>query len=132
MSDKIGEEFAGVVTGVVEFGLFVQLEGMQVDGLVHVSTLGHDYFRFEEDRRALVGERSGTRYTLGDKLRVRLTRVDASERKMDFELVEKTESAFHPRARGKDGGHGSTATLPRGAREPRGPRPSGGKRKKAR
>jgi ribonuclease R len=130
MRDKIGEEFDGVVTGVVDFGLFVQLEGMQVDGLVHVSTLGQDYFRFEEDRRMLVGDRTGTRYTLGDKLRVRLTRVDPSERKMDFELVEKTETAFHPRAKGKGGSHAITA--PRGARSgPRpGPRQYGGKRKK--
>jgi ribonuclease R len=118
LRDKIGEEFDSVVTGVVDFGLFVQLEGMQVDGLVHVSTLGQDYFRFEEDRRALVGDRTGTRYTLGDKLRVRLTRVDPSERKMDFELVEKTAGAFHPRAKGK-GGHAITS--PRGAR-PHGPR----------
>jgi ribonuclease R len=122
MRDKIGEEFPAVVTGVVEFGLFVQLEGMQVDGLVHVSTLGHEYFRFEDDRRALVADRSGTRYTLGDKLRVRLTRVDPSERKMDFELVEKTETAFHPRAKSKGG---SVATAPRGQRGPR----AGGKRR---
>jgi ribonuclease R len=127
MRDKIGEEFPAVVTGVVEFGLFVQLEGMQVDGLVHVSTLGHEYFRFEEDRRALVADRSGTRYTLGDKLRVRLTRVDPSERKMDFELVEKTETAFHPRAKAGKAGHAETA--PRGQREPRGPRQFGGKRR---
>jgi ribonuclease R len=121
MRDRIGEEFPAVVTGVVEFGLFVQLEGMQVDGLVHVSTLGHDYFRFEEDRRTLVADRSGVRYTLGDKLNVRLTRVDPSERKMDFELVEKTEPAFHPRAKGAKGG--SFPTAPRGARGgARGPR----------
>jgi ribonuclease R len=132
MRDKIGEEFDAVVTGVVEFGLFVQLEGMQVDGLVHVSTLGHDYFRFEEDRRALVGDRAGVRYTLGDKLRVRLTRVDPSERKMDFELVGKTAGAFHPRAKGDKDGKGThvhAITAPRGAR---GPRPPGGKRGKRR
>jgi ribonuclease R len=128
MRDKIGEEFDGVVTGVVDFGLFVQLEGMQVDGLVHVSTLGQDYFRFEEDRRMLVGDRTGARYTLGDKLRVRLTRVDPSERKMDFELVAKTETAFHPRGKGAGGSHAITA--PRGARERTGPRQYGGKRKK--
>ncbi len=127
MRDRIGEEFDSVVTGVVEFGLFVQLEGMQVDGLVHVSTLGHEYFRFEEDRRALVADRSGTRYTLGDKLRVRLTRVDPSERKMDFELVAKTETAFHPRAKGGKAGHAATA--PRGQREPRAAGPRRGKRR---
>jgi ribonuclease R len=99
MRDRLGETFAGVVTGVTDFGLFVQLEGLQVDGLVHVATLGRDYYRYEEDRRALVGERSGERYTLGDKLTVKVARVDPSERKIDFELVGKTEDAFHPRRR---------------------------------
>jgi hypothetical protein len=62
-----------------------------------VAALGADYFRYEEDRKTLVGERTGRRFTLGDKLAVRLTRVDPSERKMDFELVEQTAQAFHPR-----------------------------------
>src|SRR5208283_3441778 len=76
LRDRVGEEFDGVVTGVTDFGLFVQLVGMQVDGLIHVANLGSEYYRFEEDRRALVGERSGQRYTLGDRLRVKVTRVD--------------------------------------------------------
>ena len=97
MADKIDEEFPAIVTGVTAFGLFVQLEALPVDGLVHVAALGADYFRYEEDRKTLVGERTGRRFTLGDKLTVRLTRVDASERKMDFELVEQKEAAFHPR-----------------------------------
>ena len=100
MRDRVGEEFDGVVTGVTDFGLFVQLEGLQIDGLVHIANLGRDYYRFEEDRRALVGERSGERYTLGDKLRVRVTRVDPSERKIDFELASRLAEAFHPRAAG--------------------------------
>ena len=97
MRNRVGEEFPAIVTGVTDFGLFVQLESLPVDGLVHVAALGADYFRFEEDRKTLVGDRTGQRYTLGDKLTVRLTRVDASERKMDFELVEQKEAAFHPR-----------------------------------
>ncbi len=104
MRDREGETFAGVVTGVTDFGLFVQLDGLQVDGLIHVANLGRDYYRFEEDRRALVGERSGERFTLGDRLMVRVARVDPSLRKIDFELMEKTEGAFHPRSRmGQDG-----------------------------
>jgi ribonuclease R len=104
MRDREGETFPGVVTGVTDFGLFVQLEGLQVDGLIHVANLGRDYYRFEEDRRALVGERSGERFTLGDRLMVRVARVDSSLRKIDFELLEKTEGAYHPRSRvGKDG-----------------------------
>ena len=97
MADKIDQEFPAIVTGVTDFGLFVQLESLPVDGLVHVAALGADYFRYEEDRKTLVGERTGRRFTLGDKLNVRLTRVDPSERKMDFELVEQKEVAFHPR-----------------------------------
>ncbi len=97
MRNRVGEEFPAIVTGVTDFGLFVQLESLPVDGLVHVAALGADYFRFEEDRKTLVGDRTGQRYTLGDKLTVRLTRVDPTERKMDFELVESREAAFHPR-----------------------------------
>ena len=77
----------------------MQLEGLQVDGLVHVANLGRDYFRYEEDRKALVGERTGERFTLGDRLKVRVARVDPSERKIDFELVEREASAYHPRRR---------------------------------
>jgi ribonuclease R len=97
MRDRVGDDFPGIVTGVTDFGLFVQLEGLQIDGLIHVANLGRDYYRFEEDRRALVGERTGQRFTLGDRLKVRVTRVDPSERKIDFELLEQTEAAYHPR-----------------------------------
>ena len=99
MRDRLGETLPGIVTGVTDFGLFVQLEGLQVDGLVHVANLGRDYFRYEEDRKALVGERSGERFTLGDRLKVRVARVDPSERKIDFELVEREATAYHPRRR---------------------------------
>jgi ribonuclease R len=97
LRDRLGETLPGIVTGVTDFGLFVQLEGLQVDGLVHVANLGRDYFRYEEDRKALVGERSGERFTLGDRLQVRVARVDPSERKIDFELVERVAAAYHPR-----------------------------------
>jgi ribonuclease R len=123
MRDRVGETFPGVVTGVTDFGLFVQLEGLQVDGLVHVATLGRDYYRFEEDRRALVGERSGERYTLGDRLRVRVTRVDPSERKIDFELVDKVDDAFHPR---RKPGHKAPAGPSGGQPGARGKRRGGG------
>jgi ribonuclease R len=81
----------------------VQLKGLQVDGLVHVTALGREYFRFHEDDRTLVGERSGMRFSIGDGLRVKLVRVEASDRKIDFELVEKGPGAWHPR-RAKRGG----------------------------
>jgi ribonuclease R len=99
MRPRVGEEFDAVATGVLEFGVFVQLAGMQIDGLVHVTSLPRDYFRFHENDRTLVGERTGLRFSIGDALRVRLLRVDPAERKIDFELVEKTGTHHHPRRR---------------------------------
>jgi ribonuclease R len=133
LRDRVGEVLPGVVTGVTDFGLFVQLEGLQVDGLVHVATLGRDYYRFEEDRRALVGERSGERYTLGDRLTVRVARVDPSERKVDFELVEKLADAFHPRRKaGSRAPAGPTAGRRNATSAPRPPKPGRGSRAKKR
>jgi ribonuclease R len=88
MSDKLGEEFDALVTGVVDFGLFVQLKGLQVDGLIHVSGLGADYFSRDNTGFRLVGARSGRVFRLGDHLRVRLVNVIIDERKIDFELAE--------------------------------------------
>ncbi len=100
MRSRIGEEFDAVATGVAEFGVFVQLKQMQIDGLVHVTSLPPDYFRFHERDRTLVGERTKLRFSIGDEMRVRLVRVDSAERKIDFELVAKTGTHFHPRRRG--------------------------------
>ncbi len=84
MKDHVGGEFSGAVTGVVPFGLFVTLDDYYVDGLVHISELGRDYFQFDPARHQLVGERSGARHRLADRMRVRLVRVDLETRKMDF------------------------------------------------
>jgi len=88
MSDKLGEEFDALVTGVTDFGLFVQVKGVQVDGLVHVSALGADYFSRDRSGFRMVGARSGRTFRLGDHLRVRLINVNIDERKIDFELAE--------------------------------------------
>jgi ribonuclease R len=88
MSDKLGEEFDALVTSVVDFGLFVQVKGMQVDGLVHVSGLGADYFSRDSSGFRMVGARSGRVFRLGDHLRVRLINVIIDERKIDFELAD--------------------------------------------
>ncbi len=87
MHNHIGEEFDSVVTGVVEFGLFVQIKDIQIDGLIHVSALGSDYFSRDKSGYRLIGERSKKVYRLGDHLRVRLINVVIDERKIDFELV---------------------------------------------
>ncbi len=99
MRPRVGEEFDAVVTGVAEFGAFVQLKGMQIDGLVHVTALPADYFHFHERDRTLVGERTKLRISIGDELRVRLVRVDSAERKIDFEHVAKSGTHHHPRRR---------------------------------
>ena len=87
MEQHIGEEFEGVVTGVTNFGLFVMVDNLYVDGLVHVTSLKQDYYHFDEVQHALIGERSRKVYKLGDRLRVKLIQVNISDRKIDFELV---------------------------------------------
>jgi ribonuclease R len=91
MQDKIGESFPGVISGVTGFGLFVALDGIYVEGLVHISELPSDYFHFDFAKHMLLGERSGKRYRLGDRLRVRLVNVDLESSKIDFVLAEETE-----------------------------------------
>ena len=87
MQDRIGEQYWGIITGVTNFGVFVELEDVYVEGLVHVTALGNDYFHFDPVRRRLTGERSGHTYHLGDRLEVRVVRVDLDQAKIDFELV---------------------------------------------
>jgi ribonuclease R len=88
MQDRIGEVFAGSISSVVPFGIFVALDSVFVEGLVHVSDLGHDYFHFDEKQHAMVGERTGARYRLSDRVRVQLVRVDLDQNKIDFRLAE--------------------------------------------
>lgn len=91
MQDRIGESFEGVVSGVTGFGLFVALDGIYVEGLVHISELPSDYFHFDAPKHMLLGERSGKRYRLGDRLRIRLVRVDLESSKIDFVLAENSD-----------------------------------------
>lgn len=88
MQDRVGEEFAGVVTSVVPFGLFVTLDGVFVEGLVHISDLGADYFSFDEVRHELIGERTGLRFRLSDRIRVQLVKADLETNRIDFRLIE--------------------------------------------
>ena len=87
MMDRIGEEFDGIITGVTNFGIFVELSEVFVDGLVHVTALGNDYYHFDPVRHRLLGERTRRSYRLGDAVRVRVVRVDLDEAKLDFELA---------------------------------------------
>jgi len=101
MQDKIGEEFDAVVTGVVDFGLFVQIPDLQVEGLMHVSGLGAEYFRRDPVHRKLVGDRSGQSWQLADTVRVRVARVDLEERKIDFTLAGGDPATGGGRRRGR-------------------------------
>ena len=93
MREHLGEEFGGAVSAVTSFGLFVQLDGLYVEGLVHITELGGEYFRFDEVRQELRGERSGIRYVVGTRVRVQVSRVDLDGRKIDFRLVRDDEEA---------------------------------------
>ena len=97
MSDRVGEAFDGVVSGVAPFGLFVELGGLYVDGLVHVSGLSNDYYQFDARNHRLVGDRTGRSFHLGDPVRVKVVRVNLDERKIDLELIDsrKSSSAIH-------------------------------------
>ncbi len=87
MENHVGDEFAGVITGVTNFGLFVQITELQIDGLVHVTSLANDYYKFESGSQRLVGERSGKAYSLGDSMEIRVHRVDLDTRRIDFRPV---------------------------------------------
>ena len=91
MQDKLGEVFEGVVSGVTSFGLFVELTGVYVDGLLHVTSLAKDYYHFDIIGHRLIGKRGGRVYRLGDVLKVVVARVDLDERKIDLELAEREE-----------------------------------------
>jgi ribonuclease R len=92
MREHLGEEFGGTVSAVTSFGLFVQLDVLYVEGLVHITELGGEYFRFDEARQELRGERSGVRYVVGARVRVQVSRVDLDGRKIDFRMVREGES----------------------------------------
>jgi ribonuclease R len=88
MQDKVGEEFEGVISAVTSFGVFVELNDIYIEGLVHVTSLPKDYYHFDPVGHRMSGERSGRVYRLGDRLRVKAARVDLDERKIDFETVD--------------------------------------------
>ena len=92
MADKVGEEFEGYITGVSAFGLFIELIEHFVEGLVHISTMADDYYRFVEKAHVLKGENTGKVYRLGDKVSVQVVRVDMERRQIDLGMVDILES----------------------------------------
>lgn len=93
MQDKVGQVLVGKITGVTAFGLFVELDQIYIEGLIHISTLADDYYHFNASTMALEGELTGKRYRLGMSVDVRVARVDIDERKIDFQLVKTGETA---------------------------------------
>ena len=93
MRDRIGEEYNGTVSAVTSFGVFVALDEIFIEGLVHVSELGQDYFHYDQAKHWMLGERTGKRYRLGDRVRIKVMRADIETSKIDFSLVEKIEAA---------------------------------------
>jgi len=105
MREHLGEEFGGVVTAATGFGIFVTLDAMYVEGLVHITELGGEYFRFDEARQELRGERTGIRYAIGTRVRVQVSRVDLDGRKIDFRLVNEGQDLVGRAMKDKTGGH---------------------------
>jgi ribonuclease R len=93
MADKLGEVYKGYVTGVQAFGLFVELDEIYIQGLVHVSSMTDDYYQFNEKKHLLTGENTRKVYRLGDRVEVQVVRVDLERRQIDFALVDVLERA---------------------------------------
>ena len=87
MKERIGEVFSGTISAVTAFGIFVALDAVYIEGLVHVSELGADYFQFDPIKHQMLGERTGQRFRLGDRVRVKLVRADLESNKIDFVLA---------------------------------------------
>ncbi len=101
MQDHVGEEFEGTVSGVTNFGLFITLDELYVDGLVHISDLGQDYFTFDAAKHTLRGERSGVKYQLAARVKVKVVRVNLEQAKIDFTLVGEKKQVSDTKVKGK-------------------------------
>ncbi len=98
MMDKIGETFKGIITAVTGFGFFVELNDIYAEGLVHISNLPQDYFHFDAKTHQLLGERTNIRYRLGDKVTIKVARVDLDEKKIDFDLINTSKQGRSKKA----------------------------------
>src|SRR5689334_1488644 len=117
MREHLGEEYGGVVTAATTFGIFVTLDAMYVEGLVHITELGGEYFKFDEMRQELRGERTGIRYAIGTRVRVQVSRVDLDGRRIDFRLVREGEDLEVRAMRDKGAGGAGNGTAAKRARK---------------
>ena len=93
MQQHLGEEFVGVISAVAEFGLFVTLKDLYVDGMIHVSQLGDDFFVFDQASQSLIGQARGQSFSLGDEVKIKVAAVNLEDRKIDFELMQQLTHA---------------------------------------
>jgi ribonuclease R len=119
MREHLGEEYGGLVTAATSFGVFVTLDELYVEGLVHITELGGEYFRFDEARQELRGERTGIRYAIGTRVRVQVSRVDLDGRKIDFRLVREGEELTQRALRDKGVAGGGLSEKAGGSRRTR-------------
>ena len=101
MKRHVGDEFHGVISGVMRFGIFIEITDLLVEGLVHVRDLEDDYYQYDEKKYALIGDRTGKRYRLGDPVNVRVLRVNPEEREIDFGIVAPEGEKTPRRKRGR-------------------------------
>jgi ribonuclease R len=102
MQDRVNEEYDGTISAVTSFGIFVALDDVFVEGLVHVSELGSDYFKFDATKHLMLGERTGRRYRLGDRVRVRVVRVDMDSARIEFNLAGEGGASAKPGAQKRE------------------------------
>jgi ribonuclease R len=131
MQPRVGETFEATISSALEFGLFVQLKEMPIDGLIHISNIPGDYWELENGGMGLVGRRTGKRWQMGDSVQVRLSRVDLTQRQIDFELTDASGAVSHGTVRaarpgrsaeGRSGGRPRRASGAGGKRRSRGGR----------
>ena len=131
LTDHVGDEFDGVIAAVTNFGIFVELSDLYIEGLVHISALPADYYNFDAAKMRLVGERSGRAFAMGGKVRVQVARVDLDDKKIDLELLEAepprkraagSKSAKGGKSKSAKGGKGGAADAKGGGDSPASPR----------
>jgi ribonuclease R len=119
MTEHVGDEFDGIISGVTNFGIFVELAELYVDGLVHITGLGNDYYQFDPAHHRLIGERTRRVFRLGDAVRVRVVRADLDEAKIDFELTaepRKRTAKTRSQRDSADGKRGTSSRKTKGRR----------------
>ncbi|RLA42417.1 MAG: ribonuclease R, partial [Gammaproteobacteria bacterium] len=139
LQEHVGDEFGGVIAAVTSFGLFVELENIYIEGLIHISALPGDYYNFDGARQRLTGERSGRSFSLGDSVHVQVARVDLDDKKIDLELIDNSPSSKGKKHRKGDGQPGKKKPKSQGkstggskpkskaGKKPRKPRKPGGR-----